>query len=286
MPASSANLSELPAGPNVKGKLSRDDLIMRGGMAVIALYLIVTLALPLYTMLSKSFSTYQFQLSQYEFQVSDEDGIFDGTIVSGTDLNNKTGAYELTDLSTGSDGRLGVTAFFLDFSFRSPVHYQLRNTVEGGRFLVGSTLYDDTQWLKLDSNTFRRVQLRPVQARGIDNFINYFSTPALFNSIKNSLWISLLSTLVTVSLAFWFAYALNRSCMRFKGLFRLIAMAPILVPSLLPGIALVYLFGNQGMLKELIIWCQYLWSDWHCDWLGIFYLSACVPYYHHCIGYI
>ena len=75
MPASSANLSELPAGPNVKGKLSRDDLIMRGGMAVIALYLIVTLALPLYTMLSKSFSTYQFQLSQYEFQVSDEDGI-------------------------------------------------------------------------------------------------------------------------------------------------------------------------------------------------------------------
>jgi iron(III) transport system permease protein len=44
MPASSANLSELPAGPNVKGKLSRDDLIMRGGMAVIALYLIVTLA--------------------------------------------------------------------------------------------------------------------------------------------------------------------------------------------------------------------------------------------------
>ncbi|MBT6343350.1 MAG: putative 2-aminoethylphosphonate ABC transporter permease subunit [Tateyamaria sp.] len=252
MPTSSANLSELPAGPNVKGKLSRDDLIMRGGMAVIALYLIVTLALPLYTMLSKSFSTYQFQLSQYEFQVSDEDGIFDGTIVSGTDLNNKTGAYELTDLSTGSDGRLGVTAFFLDFSFRSPVHYQLRNTVEGGRFLVGSTLYDDTQWLELDSNTFRRVQLRPVQARGIDNFINYFSTPALFNSIKNSLWISLLSTLVTVSLAFWFAYALNRSCMRFKGLFRLIAMAPILVPSLLPGIALVYLFGNQGMLKELL----------------------------------
>jgi iron(III) transport system permease protein len=40
--------------------------------------------------------------------------------------------------------------------------------------------------------------------------------------------------------------------MRFKGLFRLIAMIPILVPSLLPGIALVYLFGNQGMIKGLL----------------------------------
>ena len=55
-----------------------------------------------------------------------------------------------------------------------------------------------------------------------------------------------------MTLAFWFAYALNRSCMRFKGFFRLVAMAPILVPSLLPGIALVYLFGNQGMIKELL----------------------------------
>ena len=54
-------------------------------------------------------------------------------------------------------------------------------------------------------------------------------------------------------LAFWFAYALARSCMRFKGVFRMIAMLPILVPSLLPGIALVYLFGNQGMLKSFLM---------------------------------
>jgi iron(III) transport system permease protein len=55
-----------------------------------------------------------------------------------------------------------------------------------------------------------------------------------------------------VSIAFGFAYALNRSTMRFKGLFRIIAMIPILVPSLLPGIALVYLFGNQGMIRGLL----------------------------------
>ena len=58
--------------------------------------------------------------------------------------------------------------------------------------------------------------------------------------------------MITVSLAFAFAYALTRSCMPAKGMFKLIAMVPILVPSLLPGIGLVYLFGNQGVIREAL----------------------------------
>ncbi len=51
-------------------------------------------------------------------------------------------------------------------------------------------------------------------------------------------------------LAFIYAYALQRSCMRWKGLFQGLALIPILAPSLLPAISLIYLFGNQGFLKE------------------------------------
>ena len=244
--------TQMPAGAAIRGKLSRDDILMRAGMIVIALYLVVTLVMPLYVMFSKSLSTYRFDLAAFEFQVSDEAGTFDGTVLSGAELNERAGAYTPGDLNTNADGRLGVTAFFPDFGFRSPVEYRIRTTGEAGRYLVGSTLFTGSEWQQLDSNTFRRVSLRPAQSRGIGNFTEYFSTPALSNSIKNSLWIAALSTVITVSLAFWFAYALNRSCMRFKGAFRLIAMMPILVPSLLPGIALVYLFGNQGMLKELL----------------------------------
>ncbi|MFV2052922.1 putative 2-aminoethylphosphonate ABC transporter permease subunit [Aliiroseovarius sp. YM-037] len=242
----------LPSGPRIRGKLSRDDLIMRGGMVVIALYLIVTLIFPLYAMLSKSFSTFKFELGQYEVQESDEGGQFVTDPVTFATLNEQLDVVPDSDLTAGADGRLPVTQFFPDFSFRSPVLYRLRNTNEDGRFLVGSTLQTGTEWVELDSNTFRRVQLRPVKDVGLGNFENYFSTPALFKSIQNSLVIALISTVVTVTLAFGFAYALSRSCMRFKGAFKLIAMAPILVPSLLPGIALVYLFGNQGMLKELL----------------------------------
>lgn len=244
--------SQLPAGPVIKGKLSRDDILMRAGMLVIALYLIVTLVMPLSVMFSKSLSTYRFDLSTFEFQISDEAGVFDGAILTGAELNERTGAYSSSDLNSRADGRLEAARLLPDFNFRSPVEYKIRGTSEATRYLIGSTLYSGTKWQQLDSNTFRRVSLRPEKSRGFANFIEYFSTPALSNSIKNSLIIAAISTVITVGLAFWFAYALNRSCMRFKGTFRLIAMMPILVPSLLPGIALVYLFGNQGMLKEML----------------------------------
>ena len=84
---------------------------------------------------------------------------------------------------------------------------------------------------------------------GVANYVRYFSTPALVQSIGNSLWVASLSTVITVPLAFGYAYALTRSRMRLRGLFKTVALVPILVPSLLPGLALVYLFGNQGLIK-------------------------------------
>ncbi len=88
---------------------------------------------------------------------------------------------------------------------------------------------------------------------GIGNYIAYFSNPALFVSINNSLTIAIICTVITLTLAFTFAYALTRSCMPFKAAFRAIALIPILMPSLLPAISLVYLFGNQGMIKGVLM---------------------------------
>ena len=85
------------------------------------------------------------------------------------------------------------------------------------------------------------------------NYIKFFSTPALFWSIQNSFFVTITACLIVVPLAFIFAYALTRSCMPFKGLFKGIALIPILMPSLLPGIALVYLFGAQGLIKGALM---------------------------------
>ena len=84
---------------------------------------------------------------------------------------------------------------------------------------------------------------------GLANFISYAQTPALLESLWNSLWVSALVTVVTIPLAFAFAYALTRSCMRFKSAFRTLTLVPLLAPSLLSAISLIYWFGNQGVLK-------------------------------------
>jgi iron(III) transport system permease protein len=87
---------------------------------------------------------------------------------------------------------------------------------------------------------------------GLANFTSYLKTPALLSSLWHSVWVSLLVTLVTVPLAFGFAYALSRSCMPFKPVFRTIALVPLLAPSLLSALSLIYWFGNQGIAKGVL----------------------------------
>jgi iron(III) transport system permease protein len=88
---------------------------------------------------------------------------------------------------------------------------------------------------------------------GFANFRTYFSTPALFDSVGNSIVVTLITTAIAVPLTFLFAYGLTRTCIPFKSLFKGIALVPILMPSLLPAISLVYLFGNQGLAKGLLM---------------------------------
>ena len=103
------------------------------------------------------------------------------------------------------------------------------------------------------------ILLRSLEGRGgefvgLANFVQYTQSPALAQSTRNSLTFAGLTTLVTVPLAFVFAYAMQRSCIPFKGLWRNIAMIPILAPSLLAAISFIYLFGNQGVFKFVLGW--------------------------------
>ncbi|WP_238474942.1 putative 2-aminoethylphosphonate ABC transporter permease subunit [Azospirillum cavernae] len=88
---------------------------------------------------------------------------------------------------------------------------------------------------------------------GLANFATFLGTPALSASIGNSLSVALVSTVITVILAFLFAFSITRTGMAGKGWFKAVAQIPILAPSLLPAISLVYLFGNKGMLRDVMM---------------------------------
>ena len=106
--------------------------------------------------------------------------------------------------------------------------------------------------LPLGALIIKSIQNSDGEFIGLQNFYFYLKEPALFQSFFNSLFIAVVTTIFTVTLAFGFAYALTHTRMRFKGLFRLIALIPLLSPSILAAIALVYWFGNQGVLKEIL----------------------------------
>lgn len=84
---------------------------------------------------------------------------------------------------------------------------------------------------------------------GLANFARYLDNPALVRSAFNSVWLASVSAVLCTGIAYVYAYGLTLSCMRAKGLLRAIALMPLLAPSLLPAISLVYLFGNQGVFK-------------------------------------
>jgi len=81
-------------------------------------------------------------------------------------------------------------------------------------------------------------------------WVHLIDNPNFLPMVGRSLGVAAATALLVVPLAYLFAYGLQRTLAPCKSLWRGIALLPLLAPSLLPGIALIYLFGNQGLFKE------------------------------------
>lgn len=88
---------------------------------------------------------------------------------------------------------------------------------------------------------------------GLKNFTEYFSSPNMLSSFKNSFVVTGIVTVVTFFLAFFYAYFLSRIRFRGKYVFRYISMLSLFTPTMLHGIALVYLFGRQGLVSNVFM---------------------------------
>lgn len=86
---------------------------------------------------------------------------------------------------------------------------------------------------------------------GLENYIKYFSTPALSVSIKNTMVVSCVAAVLGTLLGFLYAYGLTRTNIKGKTFFRYVAMIPLFLPTVVHGLSLVYLFGKQGMITGL-----------------------------------
>lgn len=85
---------------------------------------------------------------------------------------------------------------------------------------------------------------------GLKHFARYLTTPRLLESLWNTTVVVSVSSITSVTLAFVYAFALTHSRMPLRRVFRVVALLPLYAPTMLFGIGLVYLFGNQGLLTH------------------------------------
>ncbi|MGC9530611.1 MAG: ABC transporter permease [Candidatus Bipolaricaulaceae bacterium] len=83
-------------------------------------------------------------------------------------------------------------------------------------------------------------------------FVQFFQKTYYWRPLVNSLIVGGLVSLCGTVVAFIFAYGVTRTDIPGKGLFRLVAIVPIVSPPFLIALAAIFLFGNHGVVTELL----------------------------------
>ena len=81
-------------------------------------------------------------------------------------------------------------------------------------------------------------------------FHAFATAPGMGEAVWNTLWVALTVTGIVLVTAFLYAYALQRSCIPLKGMWRTLGLAPLLGPSLVGAISFIQWFGTQGVLRS------------------------------------
>ena len=92
----------------------------------------------------------------------------------------------------------------------------------------------------------------PDGAWGFGNYTRYFADPGFVKIVNNSFAVSISTTVVTILLAYIFAYAMHRSAIPYKAFWKFIAMLPLFSPSLVQALGFQLLLGRNGLVNRTI----------------------------------
>ena len=92
--------------------------------------------------------------------------------------------------------------------------------------------------------------LSTPEGLGLANFAASFGSARFATLVRNTLAMAFLATALAVGLAFFYAYALQRSAIPGKAALRMIALLPLFAPSLVQAQGLLLLLGRNGILNR------------------------------------
>lgn len=85
---------------------------------------------------------------------------------------------------------------------------------------------------------------------GFGNYAEVFATRGILTATTNSIVMSAATTVVSLAIGFAVAYGLDRSCMRGKSIVQIALILPMLAPSLVQGLGLIFLLGRNGLVHR------------------------------------
>lgn len=97
---------------------------------------------------------------------------------------------------------------------------------------------------------FARSFVTDAGGYGFDNYRIAFANPSFWRITYNSLEMSLTTTVFAVTIGFTLAYAVHRTRMPGKAVFTTVALLPLLAPSLVQALGLIFLLGRNGVLNR------------------------------------
>ncbi len=87
---------------------------------------------------------------------------------------------------------------------------------------------------------------------GWGNYAALLDTPGVWRALSNSLLLGLVTTAVTLLLAFVVAYGMERTCMPGRNFVGMALALPMLAPSLVLGLGLIFLLGRNGIVGKML----------------------------------
>lgn len=227
-----------------RGGTDRRDTVLRFALLAFMLaWLVVTVVLPLTTLVTRSV-TVEVSVAVWgpnEVRVGGRTvTLEDGTLaVGGEPVALEDGAYTAPELHVETAG--GVLR---RVAVRSIVSHDMPVKV---RPIV---VEQDGETVRIDGEALPEDgwQRTVVRFAGLKAFRRYLFGGGLRVPLLNSMFVSAMSTLGSVTLAFVYAYTLTRTRVPGRSIFYVVSMLPLFAPTMMFGLSLVYLFGNRGLV--------------------------------------
>ncbi|MDL2292017.1 ABC transporter permease subunit [Acholeplasma sp. OttesenSCG-928-E16] len=86
----------------------------------------------------------------------------------------------------------------------------------------------------------------------VESFEKIFTSGEFYTALLNSLASTIAATICSVVIAYLLALCLKRTSIKFKGIFNIVLILPMLIPSISHGMGLIVLFGNNGLLTNFL----------------------------------